>query len=156
MSYATKTCVICGKEFAPIGPRQRYCCVCGHNRQSERAATYRRQRQGRTQELIASLEAEIERLKAENEQLRKQGAVTLMYTCERMKLRTMQPLPCGRRQQCWSPEPCAKVPPELTRKAAADPAHDIYLGTSMLFPHPHPPKVPADAYLPSTDREERP
>ena len=153
--YATKTCVICGKEFVPVGPRQRYCCVCGHNRQSERATAYRRQRDSRTQELIASLEAEIERLKAENTQLRQKLEPTLMYVCERMKLRTMQPLPCGRRQQCWSPEPCKKVPPELTRQDAKDPAHEINIGSALLF-QPKRPPMPADAYLPSTDRGEQP
>lgn len=153
--YATRTCIICGKTFSPTHSRQRYCCVCGKNHRSEQAAAYHRRRKAEIQELIASLEAEIEQLKAENEQLRRQGSVTLTYVCERMKLRTMQPLPCGRRQQCWSPEPCKKVPPELTRQDAKDPAHEINIGSAILF-QPKMPPTPANVYVPSTDREERP
>ena len=155
-TYGDRPCIICGKSFPVRHPAQ-ICCsdACRKIRRravnSEEKKRYRRE----NRELIATLTAEIERLRAENESLHKlASAYKPTHICERMRIKTMTPLPCGLRQQCWSPSRCEKVPEGLTRKNAVDPAHDVYLGTSTLFPKTRPPKVPADAYLPSTDREE--
>ena len=157
-TYGQRPCIICGTLF-DVNHAAQICCsdACRKVRRKAKNAEAKRRSRKEVKDLIISLTAEVELLKAENELLRQQvsGPVPT-HVCERMRIKTTTLLPCGRRQQCWSPSKCERVPEGLTRKAAVDPAHDIYLGTSMLFPHPHPPKVPVDAYLPSTDREERP
>lgn len=62
---------------------------------------------------VKQLREEIEQLKAENEEPEKESegvfaGKTLNY-CERMKLKTTQPLPCGQKLPCFQP-PCEHLP----------------------------------------------
>lgn len=56
---------------------------------------------------LKAANGKIEELTAELIEIKKRPAVPLLYECERMGVKTMKPLPCGERLECYG---CDKAP----------------------------------------------
>lgn len=56
---------------------------------------------------LKAAESKIRALDAELAEIKNRPASPLMHVCERMHVRTLQPLPCGERPECYG---CEKAP----------------------------------------------
>ena len=157
-TFGIRTCLVCGKTFTADRP-QRVCCstACQEKRTKELKIAWGQNVKKTHEDLVAALRIENAELKAEiaglREALEKAAAKIEWNVCEKLGLRQMSKLPCGKRPACWSPEKCKKIPRGAKKEDAHEPAEDDRGSTAWLRPHKHVPKVPYDVYLPSTDKE---
>jgi len=156
-TYGTRTCLVCGKEFTADKP-QRVCCSakCQEIRTKDLKVAWDQHAKKSRESVVATLKAENAALKAEIAELRatlEKAATQIQWNvCEKLGLRQLSPLPCGKRPACWSPEKCKHVPRGAKKEDAHEPAEEDRGSTTWLRPHKHVPKVPYDVYLPSTDK----
>ena len=156
-TYGTRTCLVCGKSFEADRP-QRVCCstACQEKRSRALKTEWNQNRKRSRETQTSRLKAENADLKAEIAGLRaalEKAATQIQWNvCEKLGLRQLTTLPCGKRPACWSPEKCKKVPRGAKKEDAHEPAEDGRDTTARLLPHKHVPKVPYDVYLPSTDK----
>ena len=142
MDYGTRHCLTCGKEFTATYPNH-ICCSseCQNARRRESWKRYGEKTRRKQKERLQNLIDENERLKKRVEELEKEleemismnneeegeeeeeeneaqqtQALPTMYVCERMKLKQMSPLPCGKRSQCHYPMPCKNLPKGMTKE----------------------------------------
>lgn len=142
MDYGTRKCLTCGKEFTATYVSM-ICCSqdCQKLRNKKLDIGYHKRKlekyrlleteNAQLKQRIAELEKELEELKSrkdeeedeeenekEDEKEVSPQAQTLpkMNVCERLHLKQMSPLPCGKRPQCHYPMPCKQMPKGMTKK----------------------------------------
>ena len=156
-TYGTRTCLVCGKDFE-ADKAQRVCCSkeCQEKRSRALKTEWDQKRKRSRETQTSRLKAENAALKAEIAELRaalEKAATQIQWNvCEKLGLRQLSKLPCGKRPACWSPEKCEHVPRGAKKEDAHEPAEEDRGSTAWLRPHKHVPKVPYDVYLPSTDK----
>ena len=149
MDYGTRHCLTCGKEFTATYPNH-ICCSseCQNARRRELWKRYgekiRKKQKERLQNLIdenerlkkrvEELEKELEDLKSrkddekeeqKDKEIQQTQPLPKMNVCERMHLKQMSPLPCGKRTQCHFPMPCKDVPKGMTKNDIVDVQHEL-------------------------------
>lgn len=149
-TYGQRTCLICGKSFEAAYAQQ-VCCSseCQRIRTQQTKNAYGKKKYLGKKQLAqenAELKAEITALR---EALEK-ASMAQWNVCERLNIRQMSKLPCGKRPACWAPDKCSKVPRGAKKEDAHEPAEEGRGTTSLVMKRV--PKMPSNAYIPVTDR----